>query len=264
MLNFNLKFPNPESGQTLIETVVAIFIFSMGITAALGLSVYAFSTSTSITKQIVGTGLAREGIEAVKNMRDSNWLQDTLGTQANSNGCYDFSTSQAGKASCYKSWLGNSGGTVPFCLNPTSGNGPCVGDISSYNNVLRFDPAAANFWVKFRQTNSHGYGLTFNPATTSPLSGFYSDGINGDGTNGIACQDGASDASGMMISDYCRKIVITKISNQAPYNQDDGPLLEVRSQVWWVDKNCPRVSDWPGLGKCSVELVTHLTNWKNY
>lgn len=251
-----------KAGQTLIETLVAIFMLVMGVTAAIGLAIYAFNSSSTVTKQIIATGLAREGVEAVKNMRDTNWLKDALTI----NGCYDYASSQANKANCYQNWLGSASGTVPFCINPTSGNGPCIGDISGspgYNNVLRFDSSSANFWVKFRGTNSHGYGLTFNPVISG--NGFYNDGINSDGTNGIACQDGASDQNGVPISNYCRKIIITKDTTTAPYNTDANlSLLKVQSQVWWVDKKCPRSLDWPGLGKCSIELDSYLTNWKDY
>jgi len=70
-----MKFYQPEKGQTLVETMVAIFILVMGITAALGLAIYSFNASSLVNKQLAAMGLAREGMEAVKNMRDTNWLQ---------------------------------------------------------------------------------------------------------------------------------------------------------------------------------------------
>ncbi len=70
------KFSN-QQGQTLIETMVAVFIMVMGITAALGLAIYSFNATTLANKQVVAMGLAREGLEAVKNMRDTNWLKAT-------------------------------------------------------------------------------------------------------------------------------------------------------------------------------------------
>ena len=97
------KLNSTQTGQTLIETVAAIFILVMGITAAVGLAVYAFGNSTNITKQIVAVGLAREGVEAVKNMRDTNWLKLNLATD-----CHDFSdltppNTNAGR--CYKNTI---------------------------------------------------------------------------------------------------------------------------------------------------------------
>jgi type II secretory pathway pseudopilin PulG len=104
-------------GQTLIETMVALFILSMGVSSAVGLSIYAFGSSNSILKQIIGTGLAREGIEAVRNMRDTNWLNDSLIT----NGCYNFATGVLDSENCYQNWLGDKSSTgVPFCINPYS------------------------------------------------------------------------------------------------------------------------------------------------
>jgi type II secretory pathway pseudopilin PulG len=108
-----------QSGQTLIETVVAVFILVMGIVAALGLAVYSLNASSNVTKQIVGIGLAREGVEAVKNMRDSNWLIGSL-----SSTCYDFSLNQS-NLPCYTDWLGpngSSGARNGYSIDPGNGN----------------------------------------------------------------------------------------------------------------------------------------------
>src|SRR4051812_47761986 len=98
------SFSTRHKGQTLIETVAGIFILVMGITAAVSLAIYALGASTNITKQIIGTGLAREGVEAVKNMRDTNWLKLT----SIDTNCYDYTTG-ANSAKCYKDWLDHGG-----------------------------------------------------------------------------------------------------------------------------------------------------------
>src|SRR5258708_8211428 len=96
-----LEIRHPRfSGESLIETMVAIFILVMGISAAVGLATYTFSSSTSITKQIVATGLAREGLEALRNMRDTNWLTSTL-----SSNCYDYTSGSSSGGNCYPTWL---------------------------------------------------------------------------------------------------------------------------------------------------------------
>jgi hypothetical protein len=243
------------SGQTLIETLAALFILVMGVSAAVGLAIYAFSTSGNIVKQITATGLAREGLEAVINMRDGNWLQDTLTV----NGCYDFASSQANKANCYTHWLGTGvggGSGLPYCIDPTSGASGCAGDLTTMNYSLgylnNFSTISGPIWFLQRQSSPQ-YGMTFDPNNGNF---FYS-------------SDGASPCTSAPgwgpLSDYCRKITITKINNAAPYNQDPNLiLLKVQSFVWWVDKKCPRSADWPGLGNCSLELDTYLTNWKNY
>jgi type II secretory pathway pseudopilin PulG len=250
-----------QTGQTMIETLIAIFILVSGIAAAVGLAVYAFSSSESITKQIIGVGLAREGIEAVKNMRDTNWLQGTLSNPTtNPPGCYNYASSTAFNASCYKGWMGTNGPPPPFCLDPTANNGNCNGvGATTQSFYLGKDPTDTsfpNFWNLQRQFNTNNYGLDFSTTTTAGgFQGFY--------------YPSNSTLSG---SGFYRKIIITEDDGVAqygsgagnPFNKDTGPRLLVTSQVWWKDKKCPVSTDWPGLGKCSVELRTYLTNWKNY
>jgi Tfp pilus assembly protein PilV len=76
--------PTSQSGQTLIETIIAIFILVTALTAAAGVSIYAISSSANNFNQIVATNLAREGIEVIRMMRDSNWLaSDAKAAQGN-------------------------------------------------------------------------------------------------------------------------------------------------------------------------------------
>jgi len=225
------------SGQTLIETLAAIFILVMGVTAATGLAIYAFNSSTSITKQIIATGLAREGVEAVKNMRDTNWLkQSSINTD-----CYNYETG-LDDASCYKSWLNLVGG---FNISDP----PVVG------MRLGIDGASAAtspiIWA-YARTNSN-WGLDFDNGANmgaASFNGFYK--ISDIGT-------GVANGS----SEYYRQILLTEDSTGI-YNHPEYHRLVVESRVWWTDKKCPRRTAWPGLGKCSISLVTNLTNWKNY
>lgn len=232
---------DPRSGQTLIETLVAIFILVMGVTAAVGLAIYSFNSSTGITKQIIATGLAREGIEAVKNMRDTNWLQQTT---IDTN-CYNYSGATL-DAKCYKNWLNQK-----YCIDPTNnsghGNSNCTGTFTTMSYNLGIDVSDPDFWVLERQNITNNYGLDSN----SNLSnfGFYKASNSANGS-----------------ADYYRKIVIEK-DTTAPFQADPngvGPRLKVKSQVWWVDKKCPRVPDYTAGMKCSLEIDTNLTNWKDY
>lgn len=248
-----------SSGQTLIETMAALFILTMGISAAVGLAVYAFSSSSTILKEIVATGLAREGMEAVRNMRDTNWLNDTLGTPANGNSCTDFNDS--GQNDCYPHWLGTGSSMPPFfCIDPSNNANICDGLIATgtpqnFSLGLNAGNSIRALWKLSPQPNNNGnYGMTYdaNNFNVNNKGFYYSDGST-------PC----SNVSG--IADYCRKIIITRLAPiGTPYTQANFPLLEVQSQVWWVDKKCPRSLDWPGPGSCSLELDTYLTNWKNY
>lgn len=72
-----MKFSNKlqtQSGQTLIETIVAIFVLTLALSGGVALAIYAFTSTSRSFNQIAANSLAREGIEIVRMMRDSNWL----------------------------------------------------------------------------------------------------------------------------------------------------------------------------------------------
>ncbi len=228
------------AGQTLIETLAALFILVMGVTAATSLAIYSFSASTSITKQIIATGLAREGMEAVKNMRDTNWLkQSPIDTN-----CYNFS-SGATDAKCYKQWLN---------VNPNGFNIATTSPKVALRLGIDANKAANQQILWANKTDNSAWGLNFDNGSAMNLASFY--GFYNTGPN----NDGITDGS----SGFYRQILLTE-DNSGNYSRDEFHRLIVESRVWWTEKKkCPKNPNWPGLGKCSVSLVTHLTNWKDY
>lgn len=64
-----------RKGFTLIEVIIAIAVFTIGITAAFNLALSNYLTDQENFDRVVGSNLAREGIELVRNVRDSNWLR---------------------------------------------------------------------------------------------------------------------------------------------------------------------------------------------
>lgn len=87
-----------QAGQTLIETIAAIFLLTMALTSAIGLSIYAFSASTISQKQVIATSLAAEGVDVIRMMRDSNWLAG-----AAKGGSYDLKNCpDIGDKPCYQ------------------------------------------------------------------------------------------------------------------------------------------------------------------
>lgn len=62
------------TGFTLIELLAAIAVFFIGILAAFSLSLNNLNTVKENYNRVVAADLAREGIEIVRNIRDSNWL----------------------------------------------------------------------------------------------------------------------------------------------------------------------------------------------
>jgi Tfp pilus assembly protein PilV len=78
---------------TLIETITAIFILTTGILALSSLISYFISASSISSQRLVAAYLAQEGIEIVRNLRDTNLLNGrswNYGLTSCSLGCYNF------------------------------------------------------------------------------------------------------------------------------------------------------------------------------
>ncbi|MBZ1345210.1 MAG: prepilin-type N-terminal cleavage/methylation domain-containing protein [Candidatus Nealsonbacteria bacterium] len=64
----------PQKGFLLLEVIVAIFLVTVGIAGAI-IAIQQLVTVTEIaSSQMIGSYLAQEGMEIVRNIRDSNWL----------------------------------------------------------------------------------------------------------------------------------------------------------------------------------------------
>jgi len=119
-----------QKGQSLIETIGAIFILTMALTTGLGLAVYAFSRSAVSQNEIIATNLAREGIDVVRMMRDSNWLA----ADAGATGSRDLQNCPDISKNCY-----------PRAFNPSNNYDIAVDPTQIYNMRAVFDPAAGSW-----------------------------------------------------------------------------------------------------------------------
>lgn len=63
-----------KKGFTLLETLFAIFILTTGFFSTFSLLRKSISTTTTNINQLVATNLAQEGIEIVRNIRDSQYV----------------------------------------------------------------------------------------------------------------------------------------------------------------------------------------------
>lgn len=68
-----------NSGQSLIELIVAVAIIQVGLLSVWSLFLSNFNAEREAEMRIVGANLSREAIELVKNIRDSNWLRGDRG-----------------------------------------------------------------------------------------------------------------------------------------------------------------------------------------
>lgn len=68
-------FFKDRAAFTLIEVLIALAVFTIGIVAAMSLAIANFNNSRLNLERITAANLAREGVELVRNIRDSNWLR---------------------------------------------------------------------------------------------------------------------------------------------------------------------------------------------
>jgi type II secretory pathway pseudopilin PulG len=245
-----------QSGQTLIETIVAIFILVTALSAGLGVALTAMQTSEVSKKQLVATNLAREGIDIVRMMRDSNWL--VMGATGNSGlrlqSCPDINSKL-----CY-----------PRAHDAAlSANTPHY----TYDSGLAFNLMQGS-------SNNH-YRMIFNPAGRPPTSVVWRIERKGNSANDsyLLCLDpdgtyrhaapGPGGRDRCNEADFARRITISVVQ---PYNysgsNNNFRELVVKSIVMWNGRNCPAVTistvpnDTPA--RCKTIVEDRMTNWKDY
>ncbi len=75
-MDFNYKNLKSETGQSLVEMIIAIAIILTGLIGAIALTISNLSGSAEAGTMVVATNLAKEGIEVARNIRDANWLKN--------------------------------------------------------------------------------------------------------------------------------------------------------------------------------------------
>lgn len=64
-----------HTGETIIEILVAILILSTILISAFTMLNRSIDANVNIKNRIIALNIAREGIESVRNLRDTNWLK---------------------------------------------------------------------------------------------------------------------------------------------------------------------------------------------
>lgn len=85
-MKFFNKIKLNSSGITLMEVMISVMILSVGIVGSIGLVSSSMSKFSSATNKIIATNLAQDGIERVRNVRDSNWRKEAADWKANIEG----------------------------------------------------------------------------------------------------------------------------------------------------------------------------------
>ena len=113
------KLPCCRSGFTLIEVLVAISILAVVITATMSLVTNNISITFIAKNQLLANHLANEGIELVRQKRDSNILAKANGSGINWNDGFSEMDCGSGR-SCWVSALNISNGN--FAYTPQIGS----------------------------------------------------------------------------------------------------------------------------------------------
>lgn len=82
--------------DTLIEVIISFFIIALGSTVATSLVVNSINSNSYSRNNLVAMNLAVEGIEAVRNIRDNNWLKFNFDKE----NCWNMRPEAASTATC--------------------------------------------------------------------------------------------------------------------------------------------------------------------
>ncbi|MDD3861530.1 MAG: type II secretion system protein [Candidatus Gracilibacteria bacterium] len=76
MMKKNKNKIGRKKGFTLIETMIGLTILTIAIVTATSLLIGLIQSNRHITKSLQAYYLAQEGLEAVRNIRDTNWMNN--------------------------------------------------------------------------------------------------------------------------------------------------------------------------------------------
>jgi len=85
---FNFQKLNHQQGFSLLEVLVSIFVITIGIVAVVNLVSSAIGSVAINKSEIIAVNLAQEGLEIVRNIRDTNWQQGESWNNGLSSGEY--------------------------------------------------------------------------------------------------------------------------------------------------------------------------------
>lgn len=135
-------------GFTLLETLFAVIIFSFALVSLMTIAGKGVVATSSARDQLTAEFLAEEGIETVRNVRDSNYVNNITPWDTGFNQCLNGS-------SCDVDYTAPGKPTIIAC-----GTGGCDGRIL-YNNLGVFRPDAGGtnpttFWREITIENIGG------------------------------------------------------------------------------------------------------------
>lgn len=145
----NFEYKNLVGGFTLVETLVAIAIFATSIVGLISITARGVNDNVFVKNKLTASYLAQEGVELVRNMRDTSLLPSSLEDPATWN---EFLTTTL--------WIGN-------CYRPTAGStNSCYIDGSS-NSIVASQCLGVDGACPALDFNSGTSSYTYNTANPS-------------------------------------------------------------------------------------------------
>lgn len=71
----NLVKNKKVAGFTLMEVITAVFVITVGLVGVINVVQQIIDYNRVLSSRLIGAYLAQEGIEIVRNIRDTNWLE---------------------------------------------------------------------------------------------------------------------------------------------------------------------------------------------
>ncbi|MCT4592469.1 MAG: hypothetical protein N4A36_03775, partial [Candidatus Gracilibacteria bacterium] len=136
-----------KKGLIIVEVILSLFVFSLGLGGATMLVFSAIDVNARNENRIISINLAREGIEAIRNMRDTNWMT----WSANRRECWNFwdNTNEDTSLNSFDDACTVSGGINNHPIGRKA-DGTKIKDF-----IVNFDKANYR-WILIPKTNTYG------------------------------------------------------------------------------------------------------------
>ena len=258
-----MTIANKTKGESLLEGIIAFTILGMGIAFSGVIMGTSIRNMDNAKNRVIAVNVAREGIEAVRNIRDTNWLEystnrrscwNHLPQQNSSTGC-TTSLIDPGRYIIYKDQ------TLRWRLTPISAGSahssaslPNPTDENIYYDNDNLYGADNGKWIDARTL----YTVDVDLSKDSDNDGSADDQTNDqDFLNHIFIKNDNPWGTKVKKTSLMREIVIEYLSNEGTVlsspntvTQDYNRML-ITSKVTWLKGN----------KEFSVELKTHLTDY---
>ncbi|MBI2463363.1 hypothetical protein HYV57_00200 [Candidatus Peregrinibacteria bacterium] len=242
-----------KSGISLLEVIIAVFIVVIAAIAATAIITSSFQINRISKNKMIAANLAREGIEGVRNIRDSNWLRYSSIRDE----CWNFMENPEAATPVYSCTSGNKIGhqkyyalqfgrydqknsTIPYTYKWYLSEITELTLIYPLENISKSELDTSPYKLKLRDllrgNDGNGDGNTMNDIDESVFA---------------ATSSGISDQDSIPTTFY-RQIYVEYIDtdgNGTPDANDSG--MKVTSRVVWFEKGNPK----------TIKLVSQITNY---